>query len=105
MRFTTLLNYYLIDWLCDANFCLFTCWFDSRILLQLFDTLETVELELASTIILVLQAELLQSFDWVIALSGKIVFHIVSATGNIVFCICQCHLKFSMEPEKDMQSL
>ena len=32
MRFTTLLNYDLINW-CDVNFCLFT-WFVSRLLLQ-----------------------------------------------------------------------
>ena len=25
------------DWWCDVKFCLFTCWFDSRFLLQLFD--------------------------------------------------------------------
>ena len=32
MRFTTLSNYHLIDWWCDVDSCLFTCWFDSRIL-------------------------------------------------------------------------
>ena len=30
-------NYYLIDWWCELDLCLFTCWPDSRILLQLFD--------------------------------------------------------------------
>ena len=29
MRFTTLSNYYLIDW-CNVDFCLFACWFDFR---------------------------------------------------------------------------
>ena len=38
MRFTTLSYYYLSDWWCDVAFCLFTCWFDSRFLLQLFET-------------------------------------------------------------------
>ena len=38
MRYTTLSNYYLIDWWCELDLCLFTCWFDSRILSQLFDT-------------------------------------------------------------------
>ena len=38
MRFTTLSNYHLIDWWCDVDSCLFTCWFDSRILLHQFDT-------------------------------------------------------------------
>ena len=28
-RFTTLSNYYLIDWSCDVGFCLFTCWIAS----------------------------------------------------------------------------
>ena len=30
MRFTTLSNYYLIDWWCNVDFRLFTCWFDFR---------------------------------------------------------------------------
>ena len=39
MRFTTLLNHHLIDWLIDwwCNVCLFTWWIDSRFLLQRFD--------------------------------------------------------------------
>ena len=35
MRFTTLSNYYLIDWWCNVDFRLFTCWFDIWFL-QLF---------------------------------------------------------------------
>ena len=38
MRFITLLNYPLIDWWCNVIFCLFPWWFDSRVLLQQFDT-------------------------------------------------------------------
>ena len=38
LRFTTLSNYCLIDRWCNVGFCLFTCWFDSRFLLQLFYT-------------------------------------------------------------------
>ena len=34
---TTLLNYHLIDWWCDVNFCLFAWGFDSRFLLQQFE--------------------------------------------------------------------
>ena len=39
MRFTTLSNYHLIDWLIDwwCNVCLFAWWIDSRFLLQQFD--------------------------------------------------------------------
>ena len=33
-----LLNYYLTDQWCNVIFCLFTWWFDSRFLLQKFDT-------------------------------------------------------------------
>ena len=54
MRFTTLLNYYLIDWY-DTDFCLFACWFDFRFCYSYF-TWEISGLELASTIILILQA-------------------------------------------------
>ena len=36
MKFSTLSNYHLIDWWCDANICLFTWWFDSSFLLQQF---------------------------------------------------------------------
>ena len=35
---TTLSNYHLIDWWCEVNLCFFTWWFDSRFLLQQFDT-------------------------------------------------------------------
>ena len=38
MRFTTLLHFYLTDWWCDVHFRLFNRLFDSRFLLQLFDT-------------------------------------------------------------------
>ena len=38
MRFTALSNFNLTDWWCDVNFCLFTWWFDSRLLLEQFDT-------------------------------------------------------------------
>ena len=55
MRFTTLSNYYLIDWWCNFNFCLFACWIDFRFCYS-YMTWETGGLELASTIILVLQA-------------------------------------------------
>ena len=55
MRFTTLSNYYLIDWWCNIGFHLFACWFDFRFCYSYF-TGETGERELASTIILVLQA-------------------------------------------------
>ena len=34
IRFTILLNYHLIDWWCNINFCLVAGWFDSRLLLQ-----------------------------------------------------------------------
>ena len=55
VRFTTLSNYYLIDWWCNVDFCLFACWFDFRFRYS-YLTWETGGLELASTIILVLQA-------------------------------------------------
>ena len=45
--------YNWINWWCDISFCLFIWWFDSRILLQQFDT-ETGGLQLASTITLIL---------------------------------------------------
>ena len=54
MRFTTLSNYYLIDWWCDVDFCLFPCWFDFWFCYSCL-TWETDGLELASTIILLLQ--------------------------------------------------
>ena len=38
MRFTTLSNFYLADWSCEGNTCLFTWWFDFRVLLQQFNT-------------------------------------------------------------------
>ena len=57
MRFTTLLNYCLIDWWFGVDFCLFTYWFGSRFLLQLFDTRNRwIGLELSSTNIFVLQS-------------------------------------------------
>ena len=37
MRFTTLSNYHFIDWWWNFGFRFFTCWFDSRFLLQLFE--------------------------------------------------------------------
>ena len=55
MAFTTLSNYYLIDWWCNFDFCLFACWIDFRFCYS-YMTWETGELELASIIILVLQA-------------------------------------------------
>ena len=55
MRFTTLSNYYLIDWWCNFDFCLFACWIYFRFCYS-YMTWETGGLELASTIILVLQA-------------------------------------------------
>ena len=54
MRFTTLSNYYLIDWWCNFEFCLFACWIEFRFCYS-FMTWETGGLELASTIVLVLQ--------------------------------------------------
>ena len=41
MRFTTLLNYHLINWLIDwwCNVCLCTWWFNSGFVLQQFDTM------------------------------------------------------------------
>ena len=40
IKFTTLLNYHLIDWWCNVTLfiCLFTWLFDSKFLLQQFDT-------------------------------------------------------------------
>ena len=55
MRFTTLSNYYLIDWWCNFDFYLFACWIDFRFCYS-YIKWETGGLELASTIILVLQA-------------------------------------------------
>ena len=55
MRSTTLSNYYLIDWWRNFDFCLFVCWIDTRFCYS-YMTWETGGLELASTIILVLQA-------------------------------------------------
>ena len=55
MRFTTLSNYYLIDWWCNFDFCLFACWIDFRFCYS-YMTWETTGLELALTINLVLQA-------------------------------------------------
>ena len=55
MRSTTLSNYYLIDWWRNFDFCLFVCWIDIRFCYS-YMTWETGGLELASTIILVLQA-------------------------------------------------
>ena len=54
MRFTTLSNYFLIDQWCNFGFCLFA-WIDFRFCYSHM-TSETGGLELASTIILVLQA-------------------------------------------------
>ena len=55
MRFTTLSNYYLIDWWCDIDFCLLDFWINFRFCYS-YLTWETGGLELASTIIIVLQA-------------------------------------------------
>ena len=55
MRFTTLSNYYLIEWWCDVDCCLFACWFNFRFCYG-YLTWETGGLEFASTIIHVLQA-------------------------------------------------
>ena len=55
MSFTTLSNYYLTDWWCDADFRLSACWFDFRFSYS-YLTWETGGFEPASTIILVLQA-------------------------------------------------
>ena len=55
MRFTTLSNYYLFDWWCNFDICLFACWIDFRFCYS-YMTWETGGFELASTIILVLQA-------------------------------------------------
>ena len=49
MRFTTLSNYYLIDWWCNVDFRLFGCWFDFRFCYSYF-TWETGGFELTSTI-------------------------------------------------------
>ena len=38
MRFTILSHFYLTDWWCDVDFRFFNLLFDSRFLLQLFDT-------------------------------------------------------------------
>ena len=56
MRFTTLSNYYLIDRWCDADFCLFPCWINFRFCVTAIWYEKTGGRELASTIILVLQA-------------------------------------------------
>ena len=61
IRFTTLSNYYLIHWWCDIDFCLLACWIDFGFCYS-YLTWETGGLELASTIILVLQANLLTKF-------------------------------------------
>ena len=55
MRFTILSNYYLINWWCNNDFCLFACWIDFRFSYS-YMTWETGGLELVSTIILVLPA-------------------------------------------------
>ena len=55
MSLTTLSNYYLIEWWCDVDFCLFACWSDFRFCCN-YLTWETGGLEPTSTIILVLQA-------------------------------------------------
>ena len=55
MRITTLSNCYLIDWWRNVDFRLLACWFDFRFCCSCF-TWETGGLELASTIIPVLQA-------------------------------------------------
>ena len=55
MSLTTLSNYYLIEWWCDVDFCLFACWSDFRFCCN-YLTWETGDLEPTSTIILVLQA-------------------------------------------------
>ena len=55
MRITTFLNYYWIDWWCNVDFRLIACWFEFRFHYSYF-TWKTSGLELASTIILVLQA-------------------------------------------------
>ena len=51
-----LTNYHLTDWWCNVDFRLFAFWFDFRFCYSYFFTWETGGLELASTIILVLQA-------------------------------------------------
>ena len=56
MRFTTLSNYYLIDWWCDVDFRLLACWFDFRFCYN-YLAWETGGHELASFILLVLQAK------------------------------------------------
>ena len=61
MRFTTLSNYYLIDWWCDVDFRLLACWFGFRFWYNCL-TSETGEHELASTIFLVLQANQLTKY-------------------------------------------
>ena len=55
MRFTALPNYYLIDWWRNFDFCLFGCWIDFRFRYS-YMAWETGGHELASAIILVLQA-------------------------------------------------
>ena len=55
MRFTTLSNYYLISWWCGVDFRLFVCWFGFRFCYS-YLTWEINGLELASSIIFVLQA-------------------------------------------------
>ena len=55
MRFATFSNYYLIDWWSDIDFCLHARWIDFKFYYS-YLTWETGWLELASTIILVLQA-------------------------------------------------
>ena len=55
IRFPTLSNYYLNDWWCNVNFCLFIGWFDSRFCCRNL-TREIGGPELASTITFVLQA-------------------------------------------------
>ena len=55
MRFDTLSNYHLIDWWCDACFCLLTWWFVSSFFCYSNLSSKTGGLELSSNITFVLQ--------------------------------------------------
>ena len=68
MRLSTLSNYYLIDWSCDVGFRLFACWL-ALMFCYSYMTWETGGLELASAIILVLQANRLTKCATVIPMN------------------------------------
>ena len=62
MRFTTLMNYHVVDWWCDVNFCFFTWWLDSRFYYSNL-TRDTGGRKLSLTITLVLWANWLTKYS------------------------------------------